>query len=34
MREGNAIAAHPDTPMNFETSERAAANVQGTRGHG
>lgn len=27
-----AIVAHPDTPMNFETSERVAVNVQGSRG--
>ena len=27
-----AIVAHPDTPMNFETSERVAVNLQGSRG--
>jgi arylsulfatase A-like enzyme len=27
-----AIVAHPDTPMNFETSERVAVNVHGSRG--
>lgn len=27
-----AVVAHPDTPMNFETSERVAVNVQGSRG--
>jgi arylsulfatase A-like enzyme len=27
-----AIVAHPDTPINFETSERVTVNVQGSRG--
>ena len=27
-----AVVAHPDTPMNFETSERVAVNVHGSRG--
>ena len=27
-----AIVAHPDTPINFETSERVVVNVQGSRG--
>jgi len=26
------IVAHPDTPINFETSERVTVNVQGSRG--
>tara|TARA_B110000908_G_C10183298_1_gene416779 strand:- start:559 stop:1323 length:765 start_codon:yes stop_codon:yes gene_type:complete len=27
-----SIVAHPDTPINFETSERVTVNVQGSRG--